>query len=79
MATQEAQELYKLRRHPGERPFAMIKHHFGLRRFLLRGLDAVRDEWCWATIAFNLHRLMSLIRGRAGPAPDPTAPSTPAR
>ena len=44
MATPEAQELYKLRRHPGERPFAMIKHHFGLRRFLLRGLEAVRDE-----------------------------------
>lgn len=70
MATPAAQELYKLRRHPGERPFAMIKHHFGLRRFLLRGLDAVRDEWCWATIAFNLQRIMSLLRTRAGPAAD---------
>ena len=70
MATPEAQELYKLRRHPGERPFAVIKHQFGLRRFLLRGLEAVRDEWRWATIAFNLQRLMSLVvRSRAGPEP----------
>lgn len=76
MATPAAQELYKLRRHPGERPFAMIKHHFGLRRFLLRGLDAVRDEWRWATIAFNLQRLMSLLRSRAGPALNLTAPPT---
>lgn len=68
MATPEAQATYALRRHPGERPFAMIKHHFGLRRFLLRGLQHVQDEWRWAATAFNLHRLMSLLRGRAGPA-----------
>jgi transposase len=76
MATKEAQDIYALRRHPGERPFAMIKHHFGLRRFLLRGLDAVRDEWRWAALAFNLQRLMSLLRSRAGPEPNLTAPST---
>ena len=76
MATKEAQDIYALRRHPGERPFAMIKHHFGLRRFLLRGLDAVRDEWRWAALAFNLQRIMSLLRSRAGPEPDRTAPTT---
>ena len=76
MATKEAQNIYRLRRHPGERPFAMIKHHFGLRRFLLRGLDAVRDEWCWATIAFNLQVIMSMLQSRAGPAAEPTPPST---
>jgi transposase len=68
MATSEAQEIYGQRRHPGERPFAVIKHHFGLRRFLLRGLEQVRMEWCWATVAFNLDRLMSKLRARAGPA-----------
>ena len=67
MATPEAQATYALRRHPGERPFAVIKHQFGLRRFLLRGLSRVRTEWRWATIAFNLQRLMSLLRSRAGP------------
>ena len=69
MATKEAQEIYALRRHPGERPFATIKHQFGLRQFLLRGLERVQIEWRWAATAFNLHRLMSLIaRSRAGPA-----------
>lgn len=68
MATPEAQAKYAQRRHAGERPFAMIKHCFGLRRFLLRGLERVQVEWHWATSAFNLHRLMSLLRSRDGPA-----------
>ena len=67
MATEAAQRVYAQRRHAGERPFAMIKHHFGLRRFLLRGLERVRTEWRWAATAFNLHRLMSLLQTRAGP------------
>ncbi|HEY1964651.1 MAG TPA: IS1182 family transposase [Acidobacteriaceae bacterium] len=67
MATPEARATYALRRHPGERPFAVIKHQFGLRQFLLRGLAGVRTEWGWAATAFNLHRLMSLLRSRAGP------------
>jgi len=67
MATPEAEEQYARRRHSGERPFAMIKHHYGVRRFLLRGLDRVRIEWNWLTTAFNLQRLMNLIETRAGP------------
>lgn len=74
MVQPAAQQIYSLRRHPGERPFAMIKQHFGLRRFLLRGLDRVQNEWRWAATAFNVHRLLSLIRSRAGP--DPIASST---
>lgn len=68
MATPEAQVRYQRRREVAERPFAMIKHHFGARRFLLRGLEQVRIEWCWLATAFNLHRLMSLLTARAGPA-----------
>jgi transposase len=68
MATPQAQQKYAQRRHAGERPFATIKHHFGLRRFLLRGLEGVQAEWHWAVNAFNLLRLMSLLRSRAGPA-----------
>lgn len=67
MATKEAQAIYAMRRHAGERPFAVIKQQFGVRRFLLRGLARVTDEWRWAATAFNLHRLMSLLRSRAGP------------
>lgn len=75
MATKEAQETYSQRRHPGERPFAQIKHQFGVRQFLLRGLDRVRTEWHWAATAFNLHRLLSFLRTRAGP--EPHAPPCP--
>lgn len=68
MATEEARAKYARRQHPGERPFAEIKHHFGARQFLLRGLKLVRHEWQWLATAFNLHRLMSQIESRAGPA-----------
>lgn len=67
MATVEAQETYALRRHAGERPFAVIKHQFGLRQFLLRGLEKVQTEWHWASIAFNLRQIMGWL-SRAGPA-----------
>jgi transposase len=67
MSTPEAQATYALRRHPGERPFAVIKQVFGVRQFLMRGLERVRTEWRWSAMAFNLQRLLSLIRSRAGP------------
>lgn len=69
MARPESQAKYAKRRHAGERPFAVIKHQFGLRQFLLRGLQAVQDEWRWATTAFNLRRIINLLQCRAGPAP----------
>ena len=67
MATEAAQEIYAGRRHPGERPFAVIKQAFGARSFLLRGLKHVRQESRWLASSFNLDRLMSLMRSRAGP------------
>jgi transposase len=68
MATPEAQQTYALRQHAGERPFAVIKHQFGLRRFLLRGIERVQTEWHWGVSAFNLRQLISALRSRAGPA-----------
>ena len=67
MATDAALEIYAERRHPGERSFAVIKKTFGARSFLLRGLKHVRQEWRWLASSFNLERLMSLMRSRAGP------------
>ena len=67
MATAEAKETYSRRRAPGERPLAMIKNHFGARRFLTRGLTRVQDEWLWLCAAFNLHRLLHLSAGGPGP------------
>lgn len=67
MGTDEAQEKYARRRHPGERPFAVIKQVFGARRFSLRGIDQVKQEWHWLAAAFNLHRLFGLIRTGVDP------------
>ncbi|REJ71615.1 MAG: IS1182 family transposase [Planctomycetota bacterium] len=67
MSTAEAQQTYARRRHPGERPFAVIKQKFGVRQFLLRGLEPVWQEWTWLATAFNLDRLLNLIPARAGP------------
>ncbi|HSK67878.1 MAG TPA: IS1182 family transposase, partial [Candidatus Limnocylindria bacterium] len=63
MAKPESQTQYARRRHAGERPFAVIKQQFGLRQFLHR----LQDEWRWAALAFNLQRILSLLRSRAGP------------
>ena len=54
MANETSQQKYARRRHAAERPFAVIKHHFGARRFLLRGLKQVRLEWLWLSLASNL-------------------------
>ena len=70
MATPEAKTKYAARKHRGERPFAQIKHHFGARQFLLRGLKKVRIEWTWLVTAFNLRTLLTLIQARPGPTPE---------
>lgn len=67
MSSEEAKKIYERRRHAGERPFAMIKSHFGARQFLMRGLSKVKTEWNWLVSAFNIHRLMGLIRSKTGP------------
>ena len=62
MSTDEAKEKYKRRFSAGERPFGIIKHVFGARQFLTRGLAEVKQEWRWLTTAYNLFRLMNLLR-----------------
>ena len=71
MTTPEAKQKYAARKHRGERPFAHIKHHFGARAFLLRGLKKVRTEWTWLVTAFNLRTLLTLMQPRPGPDPLP--------
>lgn len=70
MARPESQTVYAQRRHASETPFAYIKQHLGCRQFLLRGLERVQQEWRWLVCAFNVRRLLSLCRVRAGPTPD---------
>ena len=59
MKTSTAKEAYQRRQHFGETPFAVIKCMFDLRRFLLRGIDGVNQEWRWAATAFNLKKIIS--------------------
>lgn len=68
MAAPEGKQIYAQRRAVGERPFAVIKQHFGVRQFLLRGLERVRQEWMWLMIAFNLKKLLHALQARPGPA-----------
>ena len=48
MRQDAAKTRYKRRQHYGETPFAVLKAVLGMRRFLLRGIDAVKQEWLWA-------------------------------
>ena len=61
-----SRQKYSRRAPATERPFAVIKHVFGVRRFLVRGIDRVRNQWRWLTIACNLHRLLNLALVRSG-------------
>ena len=59
MARPESQAARHRRQHVGELPFAVIKAMFDMRRFLLRGIEGVGQEWRWASTAFNLKKLMN--------------------
>ena len=60
MKTPEAQAAYARRQHPGETPFAAMKAAFGMRRFLLRGIEGVKQEWLLGSTAFNLKKLLGM-------------------
>lgn len=63
MANEETKKRYRRRSWIAETPFAYIKQVMGIRQFLLRGLQHVKDEWCWICTAFNLEKLVKLIGG----------------
>jgi len=71
MKTEAAQEAYSRRQHSGEPPFAVIKCCFDLRRFLLRGEEGAKQEWRWASTAFNLKKIMSHWLGVCADLPSP--------
>lgn len=62
MATAAAKQAYRRRCSVAERPFAVIKHRFGARQFLLRGRENVRNEWGWLVLAFNLREMIGRLR-----------------
>jgi transposase len=53
---------FKLRKTLAEHPFGTIKRWFGYTHFLLKGLVKVRTEWSLTTLAYNLKRVLNLVR-----------------
>jgi transposase len=62
LKTQAGKAVYAKRKSTIEPVFGIIKSVMGFRRFLLRGLDAVKGEWNLVCIAFNLKRLYALTK-----------------
>lgn len=58
MNTERAKEIYDERPRIAETSFGILKAVFGLRQFLLCGLEKVRIEWRWAATAFNLIKIV---------------------
>ena len=63
LKTKEGKAFYAKRKTTSEPVFGIIKEVMGFRRFLLRGLEAVTDEWRLVCLAFNLKRLFVLQQG----------------
>ena len=60
LKTAEGKAFYAKRKTTVEPVFGLIKEVMGFRRFLLRGLEAVKGEWRLVCLAFNLKRLCAL-------------------
>ena len=52
--TPQGRALYARRKVIVEPVFGQIKEARGFRRFLLRGLDPIRGEWCLVCLTHNL-------------------------
>ena len=65
LKTKEGKAFYAKRKTTSEPVFGIIKEVMGFRRFLLRGLEAVKGEWRLVCLAFNLKRLFVLQQGVA--------------
>lgn len=60
MKTETGKKFYAKRKSTVEPVFGIIKEIMGFRRFMLRGLEAVKGEWTLVCTAFNLKRLCVL-------------------
>jgi transposase len=65
MLTEKAKIIYKRRKEIIEPAFGIIKEQMGVRRFLLRGLDNVKNEAETLATAFNLRTLCTIFNSGA--------------
>lgn len=61
MQTRDGKSLYAKRKSTIETVFGIIKNVLGFRQFLLRGVDAVTEEWNLVCMAWNLKRMHRLM------------------
>jgi IS5 family transposase len=57
LRTPQGQQRYRQRKTIVEPVFGVLKEQRGLRRFRLRGIEKVNNEWMLAALAYNLGRL----------------------
>ena len=62
MASAEGKAAYRRRAPVIEGTFGVLKSVLGVRQFLLRGMKHVKTEWFWVCTAFNLRKLMGVLR-----------------
>ena len=74
METPQAQSAFKRRKGLVEPVFGILKEQMGARRFILRGLEAVRGEWFLLAAAFNLRSLWKAGRRPTGGPPPSVFP-----
>jgi transposase len=65
LRTAEGRAIYGLRKCLVEPVIGQLKTIGGLGRFLLRGLSGARTEWQWATLAYNLRKIVRWQRSGA--------------
>ena len=65
LRTKKGRETYARRKTSVEPVFGQIKDARGIRRFLLRGIEAVRAEWRLICLT---HNLLKLFRAKSAPA-----------
>lgn len=58
MATEQGRAIYKRRKHTVEPRIGQVKHVLGVRRFMRRGIEAVRTEWSLVCTAVNIGILL---------------------
>jgi transposase len=69
MATPQAQAAYRRRGPLVETVFGAVKGTMGARQFLLRGKEKVATEWSWLCLAYNVRKLVGLLRAGTAQLP----------
>lgn len=58
MGTELGREIYKRRMPTVETIFGYFKGALGIRQFLTRGMEKVKNEWSWMCVAYNVRKLI---------------------